>query len=777
MPGEFLWPMRQKRNDKLKSSAASVGAERSLDPRGLVLAVVVGLFVVTPLIPSEATVHEGAGAALHLLWTLALLGWTGLLVLRPGTQIVFGWTGVAAAVLIGLCVTSALAVGLSGNGRQALNMLWQWISYGVGAFLLRQLLTSAVQCRALMVIMAALAVVESAAAHHEYFVTGPAQRAAFQADPEAMYRQQGLTTEPHREQFRWRIESVEPLGTFGLTNSLAGLLAPWLIVLLGIGLTVMERRPDWRPLAGVALASALIAGCLLLTKSRTAILATALGIVLLALYGRSRGWQFGWKLPALAAAALLLIGLGAVAVGGLDVQVVSEAPLSVLYRIEYWQATATMIADHPLLGVGPGNFQQHYARYALPQASEVVADPHNFLFELWATAGTPALLALLALAAAFVWQLSRGSPDLPPPASGGEDRPPDPVSAAETSRQRVWIYGGACFGLAAAYPLALLAGYPLKTIGPDASVPVIWLLGLPVAAICIWLLDPWVRQGNQGKMPTALPVIALVVLLTNLLAAGAISFPGVFGSVWLLLAVSVAHGKFPAWRWSADRHTGLIAMLAAAILAAACIRTDYSPVVISKARLDEGRALQSSGQFPQAEAEMLVAATADPWSPAPWQALADLRLQVWLRSQDPHDLDRFDEAAAGFVARNPKHHAAYETLGGWRLIVWRKGGDAGALELAIEAYRQATAWYPNKARLRAQLAWALHLAGRDGEALAEAEEALRLDRLNPHREKKLAAETLVDPQLGPFGPVVHRPENAEQTLLDLRSSIGLEKRP
>ena len=148
----------------------------------------------------------------------------------------------------------------------------------------------------------------------------------------------------------------------------------------------------------------------MLTKSRTAILATGGGIVLLAIYGRAApsrlaGW-ISWKLLAGAAAVVVLLALVVVGLGGLDLQVLSEAPLSIRYRLEYWRATAAMIADHPLLGCGPGNFQEHYARYKLPQASETVGDPHNFLLEIWATAGTPALLALLAMAAAFVWQLA-----------------------------------------------------------------------------------------------------------------------------------------------------------------------------------------------------------------------------------------------------------------------------------------------------------------------------------------------------------------------------------
>ena len=53
-----------------------------------------------------------------------------------------------------------------------------------------------------------------------------------------------------------------------------------------------------------------------------------------------------------------------------------------------------MIHDHPWLGCGPGNFGDYYTQYKLPIASEEIKDPHNFLFEVAANAGLPALLAL-----------------------------------------------------------------------------------------------------------------------------------------------------------------------------------------------------------------------------------------------------------------------------------------------------------------------------------------------------------------------------------------------
>ena len=79
----------------------------------------------------------------------------------------------------------------------------------------------------------------------------------------------------------------------------------------------------------------------------------------------------------------------------------AKAATSLGYRLQYWQATLHMIADRPWLGCGPGNFQDVYTRYKLPEASEEVADPHDFLLEVWATAGTPAMLALLGVLGLF----------------------------------------------------------------------------------------------------------------------------------------------------------------------------------------------------------------------------------------------------------------------------------------------------------------------------------------------------------------------------------------
>jgi O-Antigen ligase len=757
--------MRRKREAHARpaSQPHETAADRFVRYDDLLLAAVTCLLVVTPLVPSEATVHEGTAAPLNLLWLLALFAWAALLALRPNPQVKFGWTGACAAAFVGWHTLSGIVAIYSANGRQAFNMTWQMLSYAIAAFLLRQLLRTPAHCRALIVVMIAVASLEAVQGYYEYFISKPAVIAEFHKNPEQTYQELGTVTQSQREHLRWRIENTEPMATFALTNSLAGLLAPWLIALVGIIVTLLESRANWRLLGGALLFVAVIGGCLLLTKSRTAILATGAGIVLLGLYGRSTGWRIGWRIPLAATLVAVVIGLAVVAVGGLDIQVLSEAPTSVLYRLQYWRSTAAIIAEHPFFGCGPGQFQEAYATYKLPEASETPRDPHNFLLEIWSTAGTPTILALLAMAIAFACQLAAAKPVA------------DHPETEANQRSRRWLYLGALVGVVLAYPLGLVVGFPpeLVTLFGQTKVPGIWLWGLPAAGLCIWLLEDWVRQGN---MPTALPVIALLGLLINLLAAGATSFPGVFMTAWVLVPLALANAQAPVWTWSPSRTACLGFLGGTVMLALLCMRTEVSPVLGASNRLAVAEQLIAIGHVEPARRELTLAATDDPWSPKPQHLLANLALNVWVETQSADDWDRFITAADAYRDLAPCHHATYTQRGHWLLLAWRRGGDPRHLDEAIDAYQQAALWYPGRALERAQLAWALHLAGREDDAATAANEAQRLDDLTPHRELKLSQQTVYDPKTGPDDS--SQPSlNAEQVVRQLRSSTSSESPP
>src|SRR4051794_14571556 len=81
------------------------------------------------------------------------------------------------------------------------------------------------------------------------------------------------------------------------------------------------------------------------------------------------------------------------------------AQANVESRQAYWKAAASMAADHPVLGVGPGRFGVESRNYVLNDPIGIV-DPvvHNSYLEVLAEGGVPTLAAFLAFIAGS-WRL------------------------------------------------------------------------------------------------------------------------------------------------------------------------------------------------------------------------------------------------------------------------------------------------------------------------------------------------------------------------------------
>ena len=124
-------------------------------------------------------------------------------------------------------------------------------------------------------------------------------------------------------------------------------------------------------------------------------------------------------------ASLLTIGLLAggrwlwVTLGGIAAAALAAVPLlrhprfaslldtqsgTTFFRLKLWQATWSMIRDHPWLGVGPDNFLYQYrGRYILPSAWQEpdLSHPHNFLLDHGSRLGILGLAAGIWLQVAF----------------------------------------------------------------------------------------------------------------------------------------------------------------------------------------------------------------------------------------------------------------------------------------------------------------------------------------------------------------------------------------
>lgn len=730
---------KQKRSASTSSSRRGSGEPRAAaTPPALVerlrpwlLGIVVALFVARPLFPSEMLPEAVDNLPLVMLALVVLLVW--LLACLRGRD---WWLRVGPLdgfVLFWIVWHTLAALGpwAHGNGRAALNSLWLWIGYGASYFLVRQLLASRRETRALLVVLLALSVGVAGYGLEQYFYEMPQTRAFYHQNPEAALREQGLDFppgSPERQLFEQRLAAVEPIGTFALTNSLAGLIVPWLT--LGLGLTVAEARSRRRwPVLLAGLGSALVlATCLLLTKSRSGYVAALVGVPLVGWacrrsVGRLALGQLPWKWLTAAAASLVVLVAVAWAVGGLDRQIASEATKSLNYRFQYWQSTLAMIADGPICGRGPGQFRDLYTAYKLPEASEEISDPHNFLLEVWVTAGTPALLALLAVLGGFAWRWLDRAP------AEGEGLP----ELAPTGDASGAIVAGAAAGFVAALPLGLMGSAP-------PGLAAFWL-GLPLAAMVVLLFWPWMREGT---LPGRLPGVALVVLLVHLLAAGALEFPGVAGTFWLLLAVGMnLSDRAPTYRIS--RGVGVVFVLIALALTAAAYGTAYAPVLARQA------ALRRAQEEPGRAAEHLAAAVAaDPWAVAPLLQRAAYAFAQAQHQPTRTTLHEYLTAQEAVFARAPWSSAVRAEAGDRYRALAQTTHDPIWEHRAVEVYQEAVRRYPTQAALRARWALALAAQGDREAARREAQEALRLHELTPHQDKKLPEELLNELRQGPL---------------------------
>jgi hypothetical protein len=686
------------------------------------------LFVARPLFPSESAAAQGDGLLAVMLWIALGALWLLSSVLGRGQlRFRFGWTDAAVVLLVTWHTVAAIWAATHASPRPAVNMLWVWIALGLSFLLARQLIVTDREARAVMAVMVGLAVALSGYGLYQYYHEMPMARAEFKEDSKKVLREAELSLEPgsrQHELFRIRLESPEPYATFALANSLAGYLAPWMIVAAGIAVTTL-RGNRRSPIGPRAAACAVVIGvCLILTKSRSAYVAAALGLLLVGVFCRQGKTRLGWKLPTAMAASAAILVAAAFVFGPLDVQVLSEAPKSLGYRLQYWQATREMIADHPLVGCGPGNFQAVYTQYKLPEASEEVADPHNFLLEVWATAGTPSLLALLAVLGGFAFTLARRRDPSRQPRPG--DPSDGPASVADASD---YVLGGAAAGVLLSVPMGGITSSPpsLAAVG----------LGGPLAALTVFVLLRWVRTGPR---PIVLAVIGLVVLLVNLLAAGGIGYPGVAGTLWLLMAIAlnVSDTSAPP---ALPRNAGLVALAVALAAAVACSVTAFRPVLECREKMDlaERNAKRNPSLAHQYLSE---AAAADPLAAEPLRHLAELKLRDWLRlatPQEPHDelFGRFEAFMQSAADRAPNAAATWRTWGDQYWKAFQHIGRRDYAQKATWAYLQAVDRYPNNGRLRASLALALRAAGDEAGFRREAQKALRLDRLTDHADQKI----------------------------------------
>jgi len=720
--------------------------------RPYLVAVLTATLVARPLVTTELAQETGAGLPFVIVTLAVAVVWLGLGLFDGRLRVRFGLADIAAAVLVVLHSLAAVWAVRHAAPRPAINMAWEWIGLFTGYLLLRQLLISMREQRALLAVMAALAVMIAAYGVYQAAYSLPVLRRQYLNDQERTV-QQALGFNPSAEArmlFHQRMMASEPFATFALPNSLAGFLAPWLLVLLGMAASGWRQGTKlWQKIlciAGPLVLVPLVVWCLLLTKSRAAWLATIAGAILGGGWLVARYGKLTWRGTTVLVTIICLLLAGAgVAAWRIDPLLVQEAPKSLRYRLEYWQGAFALIGAHPLLGCGPGNFQDSYTRYKAPQASEEVADPHNFLLEVWATAGTPAALALIAWLGLIIISLLKATPRAEPTLQPARD-----ASA--------WIVAGLAGGVLLAHWQDLLA----------ASLPLLdldwWEAGKLLAGFFVqlalviplaFLLQPWVVAG---RLTAGMPGLALMAMLLHLLVSGGIGIPGVAVSLWLLAAVTLNVSQGSEGLGAMSRSGTAPWAVVALLLIVGCYTTSYLPSLTVSTLLARARGASDE----DVEGILLEAHRSDPYAADPLWALAEWELLNCARAQGNEERDaafrRFELYVREALARRPHSSAACRHAADTYRRVWNESRSTWdlsrrlpVLETAIDYYQQAIERYPNNIQHHFWLA--VVLSARI-EALGESQpaevrrlrqqlvevchRALELDRLTPHENKKLA---------------------------------------
>ena len=709
--------------------------------------IAVGLLVTRWLVPAESS---ATGATLWLVaaWLLLAASWTLARLRDPSiAPLRLDRVDLAVALLVAPQLISALLLGFTsdGNARAAANVGCEWIGVLVSFVLLRRWLRGRADFAAVVRLALALAIGISLLGIWQHHVGYRQAIAEFDSleNELADAKQVGnistirrLQSElaaagiplsgPARELWERRLrDSREPYGFFALANSLGGLLAP--LLLLGMALWPAARSRGWpvTRLVVFGIILLLIAYCLLLTKSRTAWVGLAAGVVLLAGNELVRWLRERPRQAALAVGVPLLLVIAALGTGGIDREVLTEAPKSLVYRLEYWQGTLGVIRDRPLWGTGPGNFRQHYLAHKLERSSEEIADPHNFVLEAAATGG---LAGLAGLAGCVVLLVGRRRGPLV-----GSDDPSDSPGRPAASM----LAAGAC-GFALALAPGWLLGGPLD----------LRLLGVLLCTGLAWTCLPAVTLDQNSRRRACLA--AAGVLVVHLLGAGGFSRPAL---MQLLLLMVIGWQPWSPVPDTPGAHTDATALKSARITAVGCgllfvlvCVIGLLPVVRQSTSHQNATHSLLNGRPAEAARLWKQAQQADRLDPTPSRRLAHLRLdQAASGSSDDEILDQAVRAASNTLGRDPHNWASAHDLARAHRLRWQTHHDDLDRQKTIDWATTAVDRYPSNPRLHAWLAEALAEVGENQRAAQEARTTIRLHELlgqQGHVDKLLSNERI-----------------------------------
>jgi O-antigen ligase len=638
---------------------------------------------------------------------------------------------------IGLCLfcVAAIAAGLTAaNKRAAISNFVTLLAPIFMAVLLVQILDSPSKIKLLLICIAALGVVSAYECAYQFFVTNQVTIEQYEQAPQTILEPLGI--EPGTLQhflFEHRLYSRGVRGFFTTRNSAGSFMLMAFFAAITLFIEKLKYRRHywfwslWLVTSGIAVVVVLCG--LAITRSKGAIVGVLFAVALLIALFSFGNWIRAHKKAILLVCLLLAVAVGSVVIlYGLNHDRLPGGS-SMLVRWQYWHASAKMYADHPLKGVGPGNFAHYYTHYKPAEALETVADPHNFLLSILTQYGPLGLIGFLAMIFVPLWKSIAPTPSK--------------VSQKPQHYLLSFIIPAAVYLIAVSVVLRTVRPMisPLSLVGTpeekkDALI-LLYVIPVRVFIVGFFLLA---ASWKLGKTPaTNIPSAALFCAVLGVALHNLIDFalfePGIFTTLWAIIACVIILGFRTKSRQQLVLKPApfvkVITAAAALVLVWAYFNYAFIPVAKSTAGIQRAHQAISAGQFQQAHNLLNTAAKNDSLSPTALSLNGRLYLHHFELTQSKNR-DLLAGAEVSLLKAISRDNAAFKNFeklttvyDNFAKLTPNEKGDW--LEKAYNSAKEAVKRYPGSGRLRIKLAKIAEQLGKTDIAIKHYEEAINIE--------------------------------------------------
>lgn len=647
-------------------------------------------------------------------------------------------TGVEIGLGI-LCIAAVAAGFAAADKRLALTDVTVFLAPPLMALLLVQILDSPSKAKLVMVVIAALGIVSAYQCAEQLFFSNQVTIEQYEQDPQSLLEPLGIEPGSFQQfMFEHRLYSGGVRGFFTTRNSAGSFALMAFFAAVVLFLDTFKNRPlvpsARMHLLGGGLAAAVILLSLVLTRSKGAIagllFATAAFAVLRTFGNRLRPYRS----VILATFVLLVIAGGWVLVSyGL-----SHGRLpggnSMLVRWQYWHAAAKMYTDHPLAGVGPGNFAHFYTRYKPAAALESIADPHNFLLSLLTQYGPLGLAGFLAMIFVPLWRTLSAEPAS---TSARNGRPEPPFRTLATIFLII-----ISTALLAIRPILMCTGFH-----ETFEVVLYVIVTMYIAPVAVFIIGFVLLAGPFGKTRDTTPATwdrrAVAALCCAVLGVAlhnltdfAILEPGVSTTFWAIIACLVTIDSHTCQRTPLNLTPSpivkVLTVTAALVMSYAYFSYVFVPAAKTSSKVNRAKQAIAAGQFESAHALLDEAAKDDPLSTAALSMNGRLYLHQFELTHT-NSLQLLTRAAGCLQAAIARNNAAFKDFERLTDAYYALGEIASPAERsgwfnkAFDAATLAIERYPGCERLHFKLAQIAEYLGRIQTAIEQYKKTIEIE--------------------------------------------------